>query len=346
MTPSVRLSRSGGTSGSRVFLHVGAPLTGTTLRSTLARHRPRLSRQGVLYPASHAGADASHLEALRDALDLVSPAHRPSTGAWDRFAQGARDWRRGTVVLSHDLFAEATPEQVARIAGSFGRAEVHVVYTPRDLARQIPRAWQAWVQRGGTAGFATFVEHLVARDGHRTSARFWRAHDLGGVLARWGAFVPAERVHVLPVPGGSSPWTQFTRTTGIDDRRLRVTDDGGPDLRPLAATEVLRLLSVQTGEPVAAEVSALLDDVHGPLPAVPHRHRSWLEETEQAQLAAVEAGGYDVVGDLPALRHDPAALAPDDDQVHPRADDVVAVQTRLLAHTLAGGAVPRRTRAR
>ena len=107
----------------RVFVHVGAPLTGSPfVRETLSRHRRRLARVGVLYPQSHVGHDAGHLDAVLDVMSLAAPDRAPASGAWDRLAETARDWRRGTVVVSHELLAGATRAQVERIADSLGRA--------------------------------------------------------------------------------------------------------------------------------------------------------------------------------------------------------------------------------
>ena len=133
-----------------VYLHVGAPLTGSAyLRESLARHRRRLARAGVLFPTSHLGHANGHLDAVLDVLALASPGNTPATGAWDRLAETVRDWRRGTVVLSHELLADATLPQVERVLGSFGDAEVHVVYAARDLGRQLPLAWREWVRTAG-----------------------------------------------------------------------------------------------------------------------------------------------------------------------------------------------------
>ena len=157
-----------------VYLHVGASLTGSAyLRESLARHRRRLARAGVLFPTSHLGHAGGHLDAVLDVLALASPGNTPATGAWDRLAETVRDWRRGTVVLSHELLADATLPQVERVLGSFGDAEVHVVYAARDLGRQLPLAWQEWVRNGGTAP----VRHL-----RRPGAFPGQSPDGAGVL--------------------------------------------------------------------------------------------------------------------------------------------------------------------
>ena len=90
----------------RVYLHVGVPKSGTTfLQASLDENKKALKEAGVLYPSGHLGSDAGHLDAVLDVLDLAAPGGRTTTGAWDRLTQAARDWRRGTVLVSPELLA-------------------------------------------------------------------------------------------------------------------------------------------------------------------------------------------------------------------------------------------------
>jgi len=323
-----------------VFLHVGAPMSGASyLRECLARHRRRLTRLGVLYPASHLGDDGGHLDAVLDVLDLASTESAPSSGAWDRLAETARDWRRGTVVVSHELLADASAEQVERVISSFGDLEVHVVYAARGVGHQIPLAWQEWVRNGGTATFPTYVNRVVARDPHRISKVFWRSHDMAGVLRRWSTFVPAERVHVITVPAGEDQdallWERFARIVGIDSRRFKVGVDTGRRLLALADSEVLRLLNVETGQQAdpggMAEIRRAFGASAGARPAIPPVHTDWLCDEVDRQVTAVKSSGYDVVGDVTDLMPDPDVFARSDAQVTPSAETVLAAQTRALA---------------
>ncbi len=324
---------------SKVFLHIGAPMSGSTyLREGLARHRRRLTRVGVLFPPSHLGHEGGHLHAVLDVLNLSSADHGPTAGAWDRLAETVRDWRRGTVVLSHELLADASQEQVERIVSSLGSAELHVVYAAGPLGRQVPLAWQRWVHNGGTAPYATYVQRIVARDGHRMSRVFWRSHDAADVLARWATYVPAERIHVVTVPAGGDAggvlWDRFARTVGVDPRRFRVgaESDG---LHGLVDTEVLRLLNIETqqsADPAAmARLARLLDGGTTPRPAFPPEHAEWLRAESDRLVTEVKNGGYDVVGDVTDLRAETAMLASEPDQVTPPLEDVLQAQTRLLA---------------
>lgn len=293
----------------------------------------------MLYPPSHLGHDGGHLDAALDILELSTTGHAASTGAWDRIAEIARDWRRGTVVVSHELLSDASPEQVRRAVGSFGNAEVHVVYATCGLARQIPLAWQEWVRNGGTATFATYVDRVVARDPHRMSRVFWQSHDLAEVLDRWAAFVPGERIHVLTVPDSESQdsvlWDRFAQTIGIDPRRFRAGSDGRRVQLGLVENEVLRLLNVQTGQALHslqwARVRRAVGVGVGARAALPVVHGPWLLEQTERLVRAVKDGGYTVVGDTCDLAATPGALALTDEHVVASTDRVLAAQTRTLA---------------
>ncbi len=323
----------------RVFVHVGAPVTGSTyLRETLGRHRRRLTRFGVLYPSCHVGSGAGHLDAVLDVLGLADAGPRTTTGAWERLTQAARDWRRGTVVVSHELLADADVHQAQRVVSGFEGREVHVVYAARDLASQLPIAWQEWVRNGGTAGFASYVDKVAGHDPHRLSRVFWRSHDAEAVLRRWSEFVPPERVHLLTAPAGPGQdrvlWQRFATTVGVDPDLAPSGAAPGPMLLSAAALECLGRLNAATGRPPGAAVLAAATRVGGPSPAPGPEHERWLRAEGERVLDAVKDAGYDVVGDVTDLRPPPAAFASDPRQVAPSAEDLVAAQTRLLAAVL------------
>ncbi len=315
-----------------VFVHIGAPATGAThLTETLRRHRRTLTRYGLLYPTCHVGAHTGHLAAVLDVLGLADGGH-VTAGAWDRLVQSARDWRRGTVLVCHELLADADLDQVERVLGDLRGLRVHVVYVARDLGRQLPAAWQGWISSGGTVGFPAYVDAVAGHGRGRPARVFWRSHDVAAVLGRWATFVPQERIHVLTVPEGADAdvvlWQRFADTVGLDAARLPAA--AGPDQAPLslAATEALRLLNAATGAPPSPALLAAAAAVPGPAPVVPSRLTGWLRQESERTITALETAGYDVVGDVGELRAGPSAGGAD----VPADAEVLAAQTAMLAH--------------
>ncbi len=100
----------------KVLVHVGAPKTGTSfVQDLLFRSRDELTRLGTLYPADR--FDAHFLAAL-DLMELPwGGLEREAVGRWDRLAAEVRAWP-GDVVVSHEILATASREQVARALAS------------------------------------------------------------------------------------------------------------------------------------------------------------------------------------------------------------------------------------
>ena len=134
----------------RVLLHVGAPKTGTSfVQDILFTNREALRERGILYAADR--HDAHFLAAL-DLMELPwGGLEREAAGAWDRLADEVREWP-GTAIISHEILGRASRVQVARALESLGHpdTEIHVVFSARDLVRQIPAEWQENVKHRRT----------------------------------------------------------------------------------------------------------------------------------------------------------------------------------------------------
>ncbi len=112
----------------KVYLHIGAPKTGTTyLQDRLAVNRKSLADHGVHYPLPGLRL-ASHFHAALDLLGLPW-GFEDTTGHWEKMVRTVNRLD-GTVIISHEVLASATREQVRRARESFKDAEVHVVYSP------------------------------------------------------------------------------------------------------------------------------------------------------------------------------------------------------------------------
>jgi hypothetical protein len=117
--------------------------------------------------------------------------------------------------------ASATAEQAATALRSLAPADVHVVYSARDLARQVPAEWQEQVKHRKGLSYADFLHDLVAEEPSQDSSRwFWAVQDWPDVLHRWAAALPADHVHLVTVPPPGGPvdqlWERYRELFGID----------------------------------------------------------------------------------------------------------------------------------
>ena len=264
-----------------VYLHVGAPLTGSAyLRESLARHRRRLARAGSSSRPATSATPAATSTRCSTCSRWPAPGtlrpRAPGTGSRRRCATGgAAPWcsptscsRTPPSPRSSGCWApSATPRCTwctppATSAGSCrwpGRSGSATAGRPRSPPTP-PGCWPGTATGWhGCSGAPT------------TSATCWS----GG-----GPTCAPEQVHVIPVPDTPDQdavlWHRFTRTVGIDPRNLAVGPDPHRRLDPIAATEVLRLLNLATGESADPErLRALVDDLAGAGGALPRLPRRW-----------------------------------------------------------------------
>lgn len=307
----------------RVVVHVGAPKTGTSfVQDLLFQNRERLAAQGVLYPADR--FDAHFLAAL-DLMELPwGGLERQAVGAWDRLADQVRTWE-GTVIVSHEILATASPAHVERAMASFGDdSEVHVLMSARDLVRQIPAEWQENVKHRRTVGYWEFLDDI--RDPASTAkvaAWFWAVQHIPAALGRWATDVPPERVHLVTVPQAGAPrnwlWERFAAVFGLDpdDYDTTVVQRANRSLG-VRESALVRRLNTQVNHGVLANehyrefVRELL--AHRTLSVrpdaarlrLPADVRAWAVELSEKWIVELGARGYDVVGSLDDLRPPPA----------------------------------------
>jgi hypothetical protein len=330
----------------RVFLHVGTPKSGTTyLQELLWRNRDSLRANGVLYPGDRPDA---HFLATLDLLGrrFHGQVDPEMPGAWERLAAEVRAWRH-TAVISHEMLAPAEPDMVRRAIRSFGDAEVHIVCTARDLARQLPAVWQEDIKNRGKLTFDEFSLSLRGLDDSVDpyfAKTFWGYQDLTAVLRTWGADLPPERVHVVPIPRGAAGDTlllRFARTVGLDPARCSIAvaprnpSTGVVEtnlLRRLNTTGVLDDFEWHSYESLTKEFLALdvLAQRPGSVPLrLPAQDREWVEQWCAETVESLRAAGYHVVGDLTDLLPD---TRPDADTVHPdEATDAELLDAALYA---------------
>ncbi len=306
----------------RVVIHVGTPKSGTTYLQNLMWHsRVPLLEAGLLYPGDEA------LDHFRAAVDVRNEGYLEDgdpavPGAWMRLVDAARR-HDGTTIISQELFGDRSPEDVARIMSDLDFAEVHVVATARDLARQLPAAWQEDLKNRHSLSFPEWLDAIRPGPGlgDRYADIFWLRQDLPAVLRRWRADLPAERVHVVTVPprGAEPPetlWHRFASVLGVDP--AAGTPEGPPNTSlGWVEAEMLRRFNERadytipwsqylprvTGH-LAGEV---LPERPGAVPlSLPASEHDWVSARADVMIAELADAGYHAVGELEELRVDPS----------------------------------------
>lgn len=299
----------------RVFFHIGAPKTGTTfLQDVLVRNKKALRANGLFYP----GRNGTHVMAALDLRNLEFKGHRYAEAdrAWPRLVNAIKSWG-GDAIIDQELFAGASEKQVGRALRSLDFAEVHILVTVRDMARQLPAAWQEWIRNRETETFAEWLNAVHPPDDAKSDARwlFWRLHDVPEILRRWTRNVPPDRVHVITVPpAGSDPdvlWNRFAGVLGIDAAAYDTRSERQRASLPAAEVEALRALNIALRDEdfpwpaydriIKRHLAFRLSERRGDPIALPKDHFDWAVEWSRNAAAFIAAGGYDVVGDLDDL---------------------------------------------
>jgi hypothetical protein len=296
----------------RVYLHIGAPKTGTTyLQAVCARNREQLRLAGVLYP--DAFGDAHH-KAVWDLRE--TPGQREAVkgieGSWDRLVDVANA-TTSDVLISSEHLVFALPEHLSRALSSLD-GEVHVIYTARDLVRQVPAVWQERVKNQKTMTYRTFVRSVMEESGPGAKS-FWEGQDAPRVLRPWSDRVGADRVHIVTAPPSGSPptllWDRFVSVLGLtgSDFDATATEAANESLSILQA-ELLRRYNERHGNglPWPAYRLVIRRQI-GVLAGVDDGRKIVLRPDEYAFLSArareicdaVTDAGYDVVGELADL---------------------------------------------
>ncbi len=320
----------------RVYLHIGLPKTGTTyLQDRYWRNRDAALRQGMLYPGQFREAHFQAAVQLQSERypHWVDPRH---PGAWERLVEQIRAWP-GSALISHELLATAGPQEVATALASLDFAEVHVVCTTRDLARQIPSVWQENIKNQDTTDFLSFVASVRgSRD-----TEFWGYQHVPRILRSWGAGLPSEHVHVVTTPSPvDSPdllWRRFNAALGVDPTRLPRDLPSANNSLDAVQLEVLRRLNAQVRdaiswgryESVVKEYLAgnilILASRRG-VQRLPVQEFEWVNDVAAEFIAEIRTAGYHVVGDLADLEPRSSTTGP-----RPDPDDAEMLEVALDA---------------
>lgn len=296
-------------------MHIGPPKTGTSyLQTVFWSSRQELAAQGLVLPLQT--RDHFHLALAIRNINRASAVDQTAT-VLDRLVAYIRDVTGADLLITQEQLAPAAPAEARRLVALLADWEVHVVITARDAGRQIPSHWQQSVKKRGTLGYSDFLTALVER---RPDADDYLLHqDLPAVSARWASAVSPDRVHIVTVPpAGSSPTLlleRFSAVVDVDPTPLS-TSPGVVNYNSslgYVQTQLLRKVNevmgadlLETGSPTAKGQSYLAKRVlaaqSGAPPQIPVDLHGWCTDLSECVIAELDAGGYDVAGDLDDLR--------------------------------------------
>ncbi len=321
----------------RVYLHIGAPKTGTTyLQDRLALNAGTLADHDVHFP-SKSPLVSPGLFHFRAALDLLGqdwggkPGH--ARGSWDSLVRKVRRLD-GTVVISHEILAPATAAKVAKAKQDLAGAELHIVYSARDLARQLPAAWQESIKQGRKWTYRRYLDRVENR-----RPWFARAFDLPAVLGTWSAGLAPEQVHVVTVPKqrGDELWRRFCTAFGIDPAWAPEESTRHNESLGVAETQLIRQLNHRMDRVTRRETSfdelirgmlaedRLIKNRSAPL-LLPPRMHPWANSEADRWVDWIKGSGVDVIGELDDLY--PAPPVPEEEWIDP---DRVRAKKQLAA---------------
>jgi hypothetical protein len=337
-----------GTGQPVVYFHIGAPKTGTTfLQRVLWQNQNPLREAGVLYPGDTFGA---HVHAAFDLRKSGFQGYQDprTTGAWESILTQAREWQ-GPVIISQELFSPATPAQIDTALDDLSFAEVHLLYTARELSRQIPAAWQEDLKNRFTPTFDEFVAALRHPDEDRQGLgrMFWRMQDAPAVLARWSRDVPPSRVHVITVPRQADPpdllWRRFAGVVGIDPDAYDTSNAFTNTSLGAAEATFLRRLNLALDEEVGWPLYNEMVKHHLAQEILTQRANPrtthllpddaiWAAGRSKMIIDGLASAGYDIVGDLNDLM--PTSTDVDADQPTTAADEQLDIAIEAIAALL------------
>ena len=354
----------------RLFVHIGLQKTGTTfLQAMMLDNAEELARQGLdlVPPTKREAFELMLLVRQRYQAERDSPRTRL---AFERFSDLLRRAPGPRALLSQESLAAARPGQIRRFLDACADREVHVVLTVRDLARQVPSAWQQDLKAGRTVGYQRFLRRVRVMEQRRSGGHPWIHLDPPAVLGRWAAVLPADHIHIVTVPPPGSPPSllldRFCRVLEVDAESLSRDSVARNTSLGRVQAEVLRRVNAELPDEVlrrqvygAVGKRFLASEVLGSQKAdrirLPAELRGWCEEVTARQVAELRAGGYVLEGSYDDLACRDSAFA--ETVTPPRQREVAASAVTALARVLvlraedrrsspAGGAVRRRVAVR
>ncbi|HSE71080.1 MAG TPA: hypothetical protein VLA97_10010 [Nocardioidaceae bacterium] len=330
MSDNPAAARPGSLDGKTVYLHIGAPKTGTSyLQARLDANPDAVSGQGMLWSRPW----SKQVHAAREVKALAPGDSLRPDGPWQTLVEEARAWSGPTVLISMEWLTNAAPQQVEAAVASLLPARVEIVCTARDVVRTLPAAWQESMQNYRTWTWHEYVDAVTApgEPAHPGAVEFWGQQDIARVARTWTTQVPADRFHVVTVPGrdGGSGllWERFCSVVGLDGAGFAEPRRSNPSLGVVSAALMQRVNVVAHERDVRRKdyhrlvkhtlskgILAERRKAEGAI-AVPDEAWQRLAERSRVMVAELEQLPVPVVGDLADLLPEPAGPGTDPQEV-------------------------------
>jgi hypothetical protein len=214
-----------------------------------------------------------------------------------------------------ETVGSATEQQINRFYSALNGFDIHVVLTARDLARQIPSAWQQKLKRRSKTSYGDHLRRVL-EEPSQTSG-FWRNQNVAQVAERWAVSLPAERIHIVTVPPSGASRAlllkRFCSVIHVDPERLDDAIDESNSSLSSPQAELLRRVNDALGDRLQVRRAGynrsakhyfakqvLAAQTGAPL-RVPSHHADQVRTLSSRIAADIRAGGYDVVGTLTDL---------------------------------------------
>ncbi|MFL6179992.1 MAG: hypothetical protein ACJ73J_05385 [Actinomycetes bacterium] len=306
-----------------IYLHIGAPKTGTTyLQDMLWANKDILDQSGVLVPGHYRYA---RVPAIREVLKWNPDASEPLPDRWLRIAQEIKRWHGPSAVLSQEFICRLSEAQTHALVASLARGnrgQVHCILTVRDISRLLTAQWQTAMR---SRKHWTLTDYCAAAAGTSTEPNaagmhdhFWIRHNYQLILNRWIDEVGAGNITVVTVPqSGADPeelWRRFCEACGIDASATGSAEPTHESLgaasaelmRRLNQNEVVRSMNLKTYQQsvnTAISRRGLVDRrSKEPKLSLPPEFAEWASQSAQETVDLITSARVRVIGDLDDLR--------------------------------------------
>jgi hypothetical protein len=216
-----------------------------------------LEEHGVLFPGRR------WRDQVRGVLDLIERGgdrQEPMAagGPWATLAREVNAWP-DTAVISMEFLAPRTGPKIRQLLSSVPGAEVDVVLTARDLARNIPAMWQESVQNASTTTWDDFLDAVRTEDKRSHAAKwFWRHQGVPAIVRRWTNVVGRPRFWLVTVPPAGAPqgllWQRFAETLAVPAEEFRLDVRRNPSIGAASAMVMRQVNERLADDPLPRQV--------------------------------------------------------------------------------------------